>query len=200
MIGNIGFQSVFHLGGVCFQCGSQRIHQDIALIEVFGCIQLVGIGVALSTVLQSQRIQQISTGSLVDAIQHLNMVGGDSIRVRFRELDDIGNLQVSKLHTGNGIAVALTAVAKIGLFVIITCADGFPWPVKILEAEQQEKRPCSCGETVLVNGDPMVLDKKRIGKYEGTLKDSQMNAVMEAFRKKMGWPEDYDPAGEVEAP
>ena len=158
MIGNIGFQSVFHLGGVCFQCGSQRIHQDIALIEVFGCIQLVGIGVALSTVLQSQRIQQISTGSLVDAIQHLNMVGGDSIRVRFRELDDIGNLQVSKLHTGNGIAVALTAVAKIGLFVIITCADGFPWPVKILEAEQQEKRPCSCGGTVLVNGDPMVLD------------------------------------------
>ena len=32
------------------------------------------------------------------------------------------------------------------------------------------------------------------------LKDNQMNAVMEVFRKKMGWPEDFDPAGEVEAP
>ena len=85
-------------------------------------------------------------------------------------------------------------------FLSVPTVSVFPWPVKILEAEQQGKRSCSCGGTVLVNGDPMVLDKKRIRKYEGTLKDSQMNAVMEAFRKKMGWPEDYDPAGEVEAP
>ena len=85
-------------------------------------------------------------------------------------------------------------------FLSVPTVSVFPWPVKILEAEQQEKRPCSCGETVLVNGDPMVLDKKRIRKYEGTLKGSQMNAVMEAFRKKMGWPEGYDSVGEVEAP
>ena len=85
-------------------------------------------------------------------------------------------------------------------FLSVPTVSVFPWPVKILEAERQGKQSCSCGETVLVNGDPMVLDKKRIRKYEGTLKDSQMNAVMEAFRKKMGWPEDYDPAGEVEAP
>ena len=85
-------------------------------------------------------------------------------------------------------------------FLSVPTVSVFPWPVKILEAEQQGKRSCSCGGTVLVNGDPMVLDKKRIRKYQGTLKDSQMNAVMEAFRKKMGWPEDYDPAGEVEAP
>ena len=58
-------------------------------------------------------------------------------------------------------------------FLSVPTVSVFPWPVKILEAEQQEKRPCSCGETVLVNGDPMVLDKKRIRKYEGTLKDSQ---------------------------
>ena len=85
-------------------------------------------------------------------------------------------------------------------FLSVPTVSVFPWPVKNLEAERQGKQSCSCGETVLVNGDPMVLDKKRIRKYEGTLKGSQMNAVMEAFRKKMGWPEDYDPAGEVEAP
>ena len=85
-------------------------------------------------------------------------------------------------------------------FLSVPTVSVFPWPVKNLEAERQGKQSCSCGETVLVNGDPMVLDKKRIRKYEGTLKDSQMNAVMEAYRKKMGWPEDYDPAGEVEAP
>ena len=85
-------------------------------------------------------------------------------------------------------------------FLSVPTVSVFPWPVKNLEAERQGKQSCSCGETVLVNGDPMVLDKKRIRKYEGTLKDSQMNAVMEAFRKKMGWPEDFDPAGEVEAP
>lgn len=85
-------------------------------------------------------------------------------------------------------------------FLSVPTVSVFPWPVKNLEAERQGKQSCSCGETVLVNGDPMVLDKKRIRKYAGTLKDSQMNAVMEAFRKKMGWPEDYDPAGEVEAP
>ena len=85
-------------------------------------------------------------------------------------------------------------------FLSVPTVSVFPWPVKNLEAERQGKQSCSCGETVLVNGDPMVLDKKRIRKYAGTLKDSQMNAVMEAFRKKMGWPEDFDPAGEVEAP
>ena len=85
-------------------------------------------------------------------------------------------------------------------FLSVPTVSVFPWPVKILEAERQGKQSCSCGETVLVNGDPMVLDKKRIRKYAGTLKDNQMNAVMEVFRKKMGWPEDYDPAGEVEAP
>ena len=85
-------------------------------------------------------------------------------------------------------------------FLSVPTVSVFPWPVKILEAERQGKQSCSCGETVLVNGDPMVLDKKRIRKYAGALKDNQMNAVMEVFRKKMGWPEDYDPAGEVEAP
>ena len=85
-------------------------------------------------------------------------------------------------------------------FLSVPTVSVFPWPVKNLEAERQGKQSCSCGETVLVNGDPMVMDKKRIRKYAGTLKDNQMNAVMEAFRKKMGWPEDYDPAGEVEAP
>ena len=85
-------------------------------------------------------------------------------------------------------------------FLSVPTVSVFPWPVKILEAERQGKQSCSCGETVLVNGDPMVLDKKRIRKYAGALKDNQMNAVMEMFRKKMGWPEDYDPAGEVEAP
>ena len=85
-------------------------------------------------------------------------------------------------------------------FLSVPTVSVFPWPVKNLEAERQGKQSCSCGETVLVNGDPMVMDKKRIRKYAGTLKDNQMNAVMEMFRKKMGWPEDYDPAGEVEAP
>ena len=85
-------------------------------------------------------------------------------------------------------------------FLSVPTVSVFPWPVKNLEAERQGKQSCSCGETVFVNGDPMVMDKKRIRKYAGTLKDNQMNAVMEAFRKKMGWPEDYDPAGEVEAP
>ena len=85
-------------------------------------------------------------------------------------------------------------------FLSVPTVSVFPWPVKNLEAERQGKQSCSCGETVLVNGDPMVLDKKRIRKYAGALKDNQMNAVMEMFRKKMGWPEDYDPAGEVEAP
>ena len=85
-------------------------------------------------------------------------------------------------------------------FLSVPTVSVFPWPVKNLEAERQGKQSCSCGETVLVNGDPMVLDKKRIRKYAGTLKDNQMNAVMEVFRKKMGWPEDFDPAGEVEAP
>ena len=85
-------------------------------------------------------------------------------------------------------------------FLSVPTVSVFPWPVKNLEAERQGKQTCSCGETVLVNGDPMVLDKKRIRKYAGTLKDNQMNAVMEVFRKKMGWPEDFDPAGEVEAP
>ena len=85
-------------------------------------------------------------------------------------------------------------------FLSVPTVSVFPWPVKNLEAERQGKQSCSCGETVLVNGDPMVMDKKRIRKYAGTLKDNQMNAVMEVFRKKMGWPEDYDPAGEVEAP
>lgn len=85
-------------------------------------------------------------------------------------------------------------------FLSVPTVSVFPCPVKNLEAERQGKQSCSCGETVLVNGDPMVLDKKRIRKYAGALKDNQMNAVMEMFRKKMGWPEDYDPAGEVEAP
>ena len=85
-------------------------------------------------------------------------------------------------------------------FLSVPTVSVFPWPVKILEAERQGKQSCSYGETVFVNGDPMVLDKKRIRKYAGALKDNQMNAVMEVFRKKMGWPEDFDPAGEVEAP
>ena len=85
-------------------------------------------------------------------------------------------------------------------FLSVPTVSVFPWPVKNLEAERQGKQSCSCGETVFVNGDPMVLDKKRIRKYAGTLKDNQMNAVMEVFRKKMGWPESYDPEGEVEAP
>lgn len=85
-------------------------------------------------------------------------------------------------------------------FLSVPTVSVFPWPAKNLEAERQGKQSCSCGETVLVNGDPMVLDKKRIRKYAGALKDNQMNAVMEMFRKKMGWPEDFDPAGEVEAP
>lgn len=85
-------------------------------------------------------------------------------------------------------------------FLSVPTVSVFPWPVKNLEAERQGKQSCSCGETVFVNGDPMVLDKKRIRKYAGTLKDNQMNAVMEVFRKKMGWPESYDPKGEVEAP
>ena len=85
-------------------------------------------------------------------------------------------------------------------FLSVPTVSVFPWPVKNLEAERQGKQSCSCGETVRVNGDPMVLDKKRIRKYAGTLKDNQVNAVMEVFRKKMGWPEDYDPAGEVEGP
>ena len=85
-------------------------------------------------------------------------------------------------------------------FLSVPTVSVFPWPVKNLEAERQGKQSCSCGETVFVNGDPMVLDKKRIRKYAGALKDNQMNAVMEVFRKKMGWPEDFDPAGEVEAP
>ena len=85
-------------------------------------------------------------------------------------------------------------------FLSVPTVSVFPWPVKNLEAERQGKQSCSCGETVLVNGDPMVLDKKRIRKYAGTLKDNQMNAVMEMFRKKMGWPEGYDPEGEVESP
>ena len=59
-------------------------------------------------------------------------------------------------------------------FLSVPTVSVFPWPVKILEAEQQGKRFCSCGEIVLVNGDPMVLDKKRIRKYAGTLKDSHM--------------------------
>ena len=85
-------------------------------------------------------------------------------------------------------------------FLSVPTVSVFPWPVKNFGAERQGKQSCSCGETVLVNGNPMVLDKKRIRKYAGALKDNQMNAVMEMFRKKMGWPEDYDPAGEVEAP
>ena len=51
------------------------------------------------------------------------MAVSTAIRGGFRELDDIGHLQVSKLNAGNGITVAFAAVAQIGLVIGIAVTD-----------------------------------------------------------------------------
>ena len=53
------------------------------------------------------------------------MLRGQAISSGFSELDNIGYPQVCKLNTGDGIAVALAAIAQIGLVIGITRADSF---------------------------------------------------------------------------
>ena len=120
---DVALQSVLDAGGVGLQGQSQGIDQDIRLVEILVLIQLVGIGVTLVAALQAQGIQQVGPDGLVDAVQHLHMVVGDTVLLGLGELHDIGDLQVGELDTLDSVAVAGLAVAQVGLGVIIAGPD-----------------------------------------------------------------------------
>ena len=116
------FQSILHGGGVCFQTGSQSVDQNIGLIEILGGIQLISIGIVLSTIFQTQSLQEVSTLHLVDAIQDFHMVIGTGVSSGFRELDDVSDLHIAELNALDCVAVACFAIAQIRLVVSIACA------------------------------------------------------------------------------
>ena len=151
---HVCFQSILDGGGVGFQTCSQSIDQNVRLVEVLVCIQMVSVGVALVTVFQAQSLQEVSTLNLVDTIQSFNMVVGTGVSFGLGELDDISDLQVAELNALDGIAVADFTIAQVGLggttqnvvdtsFIIDTGGDIGAVPHAVL---------LSVGQVILVNG------------------------------------------------
>ena len=123
VVHHITLHGIFDHGGIGFQTSGQGVDQHVRLIEILACIQMVSVGVALGAVFQTQGTEEVGTLHLIHGIEHLHMAVSTAIRGGFGELDDIGHLQVSKLNAGNGITVALAAVAQIGLVIGIAVTD-----------------------------------------------------------------------------
>ena len=105
---DIGFQNVLHGGGIGFQRGTQGRDKDIGLVVVIGIVQLVGtvsLLITVGAVFQSQRIQEVCSRGLADAVEGLHMVRVHAIRRRPRKLNNIRDPEISKLHILQGIAV-----------------------------------------------------------------------------------------------
>ena len=84
---------------------------------------MVSVGVTLSTLGQAQSIQQVSADILVDAVQDFDMVVGDAVALRLGELNDLSDLQVSKLDTLHCVAVGNLIVAQIGFLIGVAGAN-----------------------------------------------------------------------------
>ena len=123
----IAFQSVLDGGGVGFQRSAEGINEHIGLIIVIIVIQLVGvvrIFIPSCSIRQADSGQQASPICFVNAVQHLHMVRCSAIGGGFRELDDIRNSKVSKLHTLHRIAIGGFAVTQAAGIVGISGPDG----------------------------------------------------------------------------
>ena len=95
---------------------------------------MIRIDIAIGTVVETQRFQEVCAFNLVNAIENFYMIGGAAIHGRFRKLDDIGDLQVTELNAFDGVAVADLAVAEVrflgtaqnavyAVFVIAACRN-----------------------------------------------------------------------------
>ena len=84
---------------------------------------MIGVGVTLRTIRKTQGIQQVSADGLVDAVENLHMVVGDTVALRLGELDDVSDLQVGELNALDSVAVAGLAVAQVGLVVVVAGPD-----------------------------------------------------------------------------
>ena len=107
-LSDVGFQSVLHSGGIGFQRGTQGRDKDIGLIVVIGIVQLVGtirLLITLGAVSQSQCVQEVCSRGLADAVEGLHMVRVRAVRRGFRNLNNIRDPEISKLHILQGIAV-----------------------------------------------------------------------------------------------
>ena len=110
--GKVAFQRVFHRGGVGTQGCVQGIDENVGLVEILAFIQRVGIGVPAGSIFQTQGFQEVSARGFVNGVQHFHVVGRRVVQLGFGKLNDVCDPQVSKLNTGNGIAVAGIAVAQ----------------------------------------------------------------------------------------
>ena len=114
---DVGFQCVLDGGGVGSQGVCQGFVQSVGGVIVVGAVQLVGvvrIFIASGSVCQTNGGQQVSRGSLVEAIQYLGQI---VVRVtvigRLRKGHDIRNLQVGKANALDRVTVAGFAVAQV---------------------------------------------------------------------------------------
>ena len=107
-LSDVGFQSVLHCGGIGFQRGTQGRNKDIGLVVVFGIVQLVEtirLFITVGAVSQPQRIQEVCSRGLADAVECLHMVKVRTVRRRSRKLNNICDPKIGKFHILQGIAV-----------------------------------------------------------------------------------------------
>ena len=105
---DVGFQCILHGGGIGFQCGTQSRNKNIGLIIVIGIVQLVGtirLLITLGAISQSQCVQEVCSRGLADAVEGLHMVRVRTVRRGFRNLNNIRDPKIGKLHILQGIAV-----------------------------------------------------------------------------------------------
>ena len=106
-LSDVGFQSVLHCGGIGFQRGTQGRNKDIGLVVVIGIVQLVRtirLFITVGAVSQSQCVQEVCSRGLADAVEGLHMVRVRTVRRGFRNLNNIRDPEISKLHILQGIA------------------------------------------------------------------------------------------------
>ena len=124
VVGHVLLQGILDGGGIGFQAGSQGVDENIGLIEILGFIQLVGIGIPLCTVFQSQCLQEVGSHGLVDPVQDFHVVVGAAVGGGLGELNDVGHLQDAELDTLDGVTVALFAVAQVAGVVVVAVTVG----------------------------------------------------------------------------
>ena len=133
---------------------------------------MVSIGISLFSAFQTQRLQEVGTLGLVDAIEDFHMACGIIVCGRFRELNNIGNPKIAELHTADRIAVADFAVAQIRLsgaaqdivytfFIIASSGHIGAVPYTV---------PLGGAEVVLVDGQrtlPIIMDNNILSRIVG---------------------------------
>ena len=124
---HIVLQRILDRGGVGSQGGAEGVNEHIGLIIVMIVIQLVGvvrIFIPACSIRQADSGQQISPNCLVNAVQHLYMVGCSAIGGGLGELTNVGYPQVAEFYPTNGIAIGGVAITQIAGIVGIAGPDG----------------------------------------------------------------------------